>query len=48
MFPHRLITYRDGIAHSGFEAIGQPEIDAIHRVCRKLGISPALLIVEVD
>ena len=47
-FPHRLGVYRDGIAHSAFEAIGQPEIESIHRVFRKLRISPSLFFVVVQ
>jgi len=47
-FPHRLVVYRDGIAHSAFQAIGQPEIESIRRAFRKLRISPALLFIVVQ
>ena len=47
-FPHRLVVYRDGIAHSAFEAIGKPEIESIRRTFQKLRISPALIFIVVQ
>jgi hypothetical protein len=47
-FPHRLVVYRDGIAHSAFAAIGQPEIESIRRTFRKLRIAPALVFIVVQ
>ena len=47
-FPHRLVVYRDGIAHSAFAAIGRPEIEGIKRVFEKLRISPALVFLVVQ
>ena len=46
--PHRLVVYRDGIAHSAFASIGEPEIQSIRRVFDKMGISPALVFIVVQ
>ena len=46
--PHRLVVFRDGIAHTAFAAIGDPEIGSIRRVFEKLRIAPALLFLVVQ
>jgi hypothetical protein len=46
--PHRLVVFRDGIAHTAFAAIGEPEIKSIRRVFERLRISPALLFLVVQ
>ena len=46
--PHRLVVFRDGIAHTAFAAIGDPVIGSIRRVFEKLRIAPALLFLVVQ